>query len=131
MTNVGLVLDTDVLIEILRGSHDAGIWLQKNGHEVIGLPVFVYMEALMGAESKKEFSDLKNRLAEFVLLETTSEDAVMALAWFEQFRISNGIGILDCFIGAAAKRAGVPLYTFNHKHYGILHGVQVREPYKR
>jgi tRNA(fMet)-specific endonuclease VapC len=131
MTHIDFILDTDVLIEILRGNRDAGLWLETNGNKIIGLPVFVYMEALMGACSKKEFTELKFRLAEFPLIKPVEDDAATAIAWFDKLRISHGVGIIDCFIGAIAKRCNLTLFTFNTKHFTCLEGVILKTPYKR
>jgi hypothetical protein len=131
MAEVDILLDTDILIEILRGTSEADAWLTQNADKAMGLPVFVYMEALLGARSNKEFAELKARLKEFTLVEPASNDTPTSLHWFERYRVSRGVGILDCYVGAVAVRLSVPLYTFNLKHYRNFDGLDVREPYKR
>jgi predicted nucleic acid-binding protein len=54
MSDADLVLDTDVLIEILRGDNRAGAWLASIEPFVIGIPVIAWMEILIGARDKQE-----------------------------------------------------------------------------
>jgi predicted nucleic acid-binding protein len=130
MTHDTVLLDTDVLIEILRGRPKAGAWLRSISNCTIRIPVFAYLEVLLGARDKRELEKLKKELSCFAMAETRTGDSRIATTWFERFRLSNGVGIIDCFLGAIALRENVPLYTFNVKHYRCLEGIMVRVPYK-
>ena len=48
MAEPDLLLDSDVLIEILRGTPEAGDWLNAHTDQVLGIPVIVRMEILQG-----------------------------------------------------------------------------------
>jgi predicted nucleic acid-binding protein len=54
MSDADVVLDTDVLIEILRGNSRAEEWLASVESLVLGIPVIVWMEILVGARDKQE-----------------------------------------------------------------------------
>ena len=54
MPDVDVVLDTDVLIGIFRGDSLAKTWLVSIESRVIGIPVFVRMEILLGARNKQD-----------------------------------------------------------------------------
>lgn len=50
---------------------------------------------------------------------------------FLPYRLSHGIGVLDCLIAATAKELKGMLYTFNGRHLRSLPDVVVAEPYIR
>jgi tRNA(fMet)-specific endonuclease VapC len=131
MNDADLVLDTDVLIEILRGDGQAAEWLVSVESLVIGIPVIVWMEILAGARDKQEQRVFTEQLAQYSTLHLESGDSKRARQWFEQFHLSHGVGILDCLIAAIAFRLGKPFYTFNLKHFQVIPGVHVHPPYER
>lgn len=131
VSEVDVVLDTDVLIEILRGDDRAKAWLARIESYVIGIPIFVRMELLLGARDKQEQQDLVENLARHRILHIESGDSQRAQQWFEQFHLSHGIGILDCLIATAPFRLGCPFYTFNLKHFRVIPGLDVHAPYRR
>ena len=49
-----ILLDTDVMIDILRGYPPAVAWLQGLGTSFLGLPGLVVMELLQGCQDKAE-----------------------------------------------------------------------------
>ena len=49
MLDEAVLVDTDVLIEVMRGRPEAARWLRSLSHCVVRIPVFAYLEVLMGA----------------------------------------------------------------------------------
>lgn len=131
MSDVDLVVDTDVLIDVLRGDNQARAWLSTIEPQRLGIPVLVLMEILLGARDRQEQRAMSEDLARHMILHLESGDSQKAQQWFEQFRLSHGIGILDCLIAAIAIRVGKPFYTFNLKHFLVIPGLDVRAPYER
>jgi predicted nucleic acid-binding protein len=128
---VDLVVDTDVLIDALRGDNRAGAWLATIEPQVLGIPVLVWMEILLGVRDKQEQQAVSQELARYVIVQLESGDSQNAQQWFEQFHLSHGIGIMDCLIAAIAVRVGKPFYTFNLKHFQVIPGLDARAPYER
>jgi len=131
MTRPDLVLDSDVLIEILRGRPDAGQWLNGLGSQTVGISVLTRMEIIQGARNRQEQTTLIAQLNRYELVLLDTGDAIQALRWFETYRLSHGVGIMDCLIAASALRSGKPFYTFNVKHYRAFSAVNAQEPYNR
>jgi predicted nucleic acid-binding protein len=129
--DVDVVLDTDVLIEIFRGDDLAKTWLANIESQVIGIPVFVRMEILLGARDRQEQQTLSEDLARYTLLHLESGDTQRAQSWFEQFHLSDGIGILDCLIATIPVRLQKPFYTFNLRHFRVIPGLNAQAPYQR
>lgn len=131
MNDADVVVDTDVLIEILRGDSRAGVWLASIESFVIGIPVIAWMEILIGARDKQEQRVLAEQLARYRILHLESGDSERARQWFEQFHLSHGVGILDCLIAAIPHRLAKPFYTFNLKHFQVIPGLETQAPYER
>ena len=131
MTSPDLVLDSDVLIEILRGRPEAGQWLISLGSQTVGISVLTRMEILQGARNQQEQTTLIVQLNCYELVFLDAGDAIQALTWFETYHLSHGVGIMDCLIAASALRIGKPFYTFNVRHYRSFAALQSQEPYSR
>ena len=131
MAEPDLLLDTDVLIEILRGKVEAAAWLTDLGKQVIGISVLARMEILQGAHNQWEQDTLVKQLDRYPLIVLEKGDSERALKWFEAYHLSHGVGIMDCLIAASAVRLCKPLYTFNVKHYKIIPGLDEHIPYSR
>ncbi len=131
LTEPDLLLDTDVLIEILRGSVRAGKWLESLGDQTLGISVLNRMEVLQGARNRGEQQALAAQLNNYRLILLEESDSKHALKWFEDYHLSHGVGIIDCLIAASAQRVGKPLYTFNLRHDRVISEVDVQKPYSR
>jgi hypothetical protein len=127
--DVDLVVDTDVLIEALRGDNTARAWLATLEPRVLGIPVLVRMEILLGARDAREWRTLGEELDRYRILHLETGDSERARDWFDQFHLSHGIGIVDCLIAAIPFRLGTPFYTFNVKHFLVIPGLDARVPY--
>ncbi len=130
MGDPALVVDTDVLVEFLRGKPQARDWVSTHGNEVIGIPVIVLMELLQEARDRSEQQRIEQQLAPLAVQHLETGDSHHAAEWFAAHRLSHGVGILDCFIAAVAHRLDVPLYTFNLPHFRPIPGLDVRQPYE-
>ncbi|RPJ54990.1 MAG: hypothetical protein EHM12_13065 [Dehalococcoidia bacterium] len=62
-----ILLDTDIMIDILRDYPPAVQWMQSLGDENIALPGFVVMELIQGCETKRELTSLRKKLLPFNL----------------------------------------------------------------
>jgi len=49
-----ILLDTDIMIDLLRNYPPAVVWLRSLGDEEIALPGFVVMELIQGCRNKAE-----------------------------------------------------------------------------
>jgi predicted nucleic acid-binding protein len=53
------------------------------------------------------------------------------LGAFAARHLTHRLGILDALIAACAQEQGVPLYTFNRKHFRSVDGLVIEQPYAR
>jgi len=125
-----ILLDTDVMIDLLRQYPPAVAWLNSLGNEEIYLPGFVVMELIQGCRSRAEQEKLERELDPYGVAWPSPTACDQAISTFSKYHLSHGLGILDALIGQMALSLNLPLYTFNEKHYPIP-GLLTRQPYKK
>lgn len=126
-----ILLDTDVMIDVLRGFDPALSWLRSLGAKPVGLPGIVAMELLQGCRDGREQQRVQNVMRPYTLYWPTLADCTRAYASFAKYRLSHSIGLLDSLIAETSAGLNVPLATFNDKHYRVVSGVQLLQPYVR
>ncbi|MFO7681980.1 MAG: type II toxin-antitoxin system VapC family toxin [Chloroflexota bacterium] len=126
-----LLLDTDVMVDILRNYAPATEWLRQLGAEEIALPGLVAMELLQGCRDKLEQQQVEAILRQYRLYWPSQLDSSRAYEIFARFRLSAGIGILDALIAETAVGHKLPLATFNEKHYRVIPDLNLVQPYQR
>lgn len=126
-----ILLDTDVLIDVLRKHPAALEWLKALGGEEVGVPGFVMMELVQGCRTRKEAHALGRQFASAAIVWRDEETCNRALETYRACRFSHGTGMLDCLVGELAVALGLPLHTFNQKHYSGIGGLTTVQPYQR
>jgi predicted nucleic acid-binding protein len=123
-----MLLDTDVLVDFLRGYGPAVTWLTSvtSPVAVCGL---VAMELVQGCRDQSEQQRLEQELSGLVLYWPSLADCQRAYRDFAAYRLSSGLGLLDSLIGHTAFGLNEPLATFNVKHYNTIAGLQTIQPY--
>ncbi|MDQ3003994.1 MAG: type II toxin-antitoxin system VapC family toxin [Chloroflexota bacterium] len=124
-----ILLDTDVMVDVLRGYEPAKQWLESA--QEIGVPGLVVMELIQGCQNAREQRQLEKALSEYQLYWPTEEDCTRALASFSSHHLSDNIGLLDALIAETAIGIDAQLATFNVKHYRVLRGLKSKHPYER
>jgi len=125
------LLDTDVLIDILRQHPAALTWLQTNATIPVVIHGVVAMEILAGSRNKQELQRNQAFLAQFTIIWPTPAEFQAAYAILAQYYLSTSIGVPDCLIVATALTYNWRLYTFNLKHYRHITGLDVQISYQR
>ena len=60
-----------------------------------------------------------------------SEHCNRALDVFTEYHLSHHAGMLDVLIGQTALAMGMPLHTFNQRHYHFMVGLKTIQPYEK
>jgi len=121
------LLDTSILVDVLRKRPVPLAWLERQSH--LALPVPVYIEVLEGARNRGEQREAERLLGRFERIYLTLDDQDWALERLSLYHLSHGVGGLDCLIAAPAARLGLPLYTLNLRHFAPLLGAGAHQPY--
>ena len=123
-------VDTDVLIDLAR-SLPRAVQFCRRAETQGGLAcsVISVMELLAGCRTPADQSTLLKNLVDVDVMHVESGDSVDALKWYRTYHLSQGIGILDCFIAATAARLDCVVHTLNTKHFRVVPGLRVKRPY--
>ena len=128
-----ILLDSDVMIDILREYSPAVEWLKvlRDQKAKICLPGFAVMELIQGCENKEQIKDVQEDVQDFRILWPTGSTCNKALETYARCRLSQGLDILDALIGQMAEDLMMPLHTFNTRHFRGAFKVDTVQPYKR
>jgi len=124
---VAALLDTSVLIDVIRKHAPAENWLSnQNG---LGVSHVVALEMLAGAKNRVGQRDVARLLSALQRVELNNDDFLWALTQMERYGLSHHVGSMDCLIASTAFRLQVPLYTRNLKHFAPMLGELAQQPY--
>lgn len=123
-----LLIDTDVLIDYLRGQTDAVAFLRKTRRKLRVSAVTV-AELHVGVREGEEREVLDRFLGLLEMIDITPDIARRAGLWRRDFGKSHGTGLMDALIAASAELSGSTVVTLNDKHYPMLESVLV--PYRK
>jgi hypothetical protein len=123
-----MLLDTDIMIDFLRGYQPAVTWLTGYGSP-LGLPGLVAMELIQGCQNLAEQRRVEREVQRFRLCWPTLMDCQRSFQDCAAYHLSHHLGLLDALIAATAVGLAEPLATFNVRHYGMINGLQTIQPY--
>ena len=124
------LVDTDVLIDVQRG-HAAAIAWFASLKELPAIPGFVAMEMVQDAHNRQQVDRALRLIKPLPIVWPTPADCARALDSFVAFHLSDGLGLLDALIASCAVGLNAPLCTFNTKHYRVVPGLVLEQPYSR
>ncbi|MBW4554961.1 MAG: PIN domain-containing protein [Trichormus sp. ATA11-4-KO1] len=124
------LLDTDILIDIQRG-HTAAINWFASLSDLPSVPGFVVMELIQDSQNKQKLRNALKLVAPLPVVWPTETDLNRALSDFATYHLSDSLGLLDALIAACAVGRYATLCTFNVKHYRVIPGLVIEQPYTR
>jgi hypothetical protein len=121
-TGQELLVDSDVLIEFLRGREDAVRFLRTESARVV-LSVVVIAELYAGVRSG-ERDTFERFINAYQTAPVTKAIAQRGGLLKNSYGPSHGVGLADALLAATAMERGCRLATLNTKHYPMLPGLQ-------
>jgi predicted nucleic acid-binding protein len=120
-----ILIDSDVLIEHLRGKAEAQDWLvqarESSGPLAISVVSVTEIAGGMRSPERREVIRLLGSMQRF---EVTEQVAWRASTLMQQYRRSHsGIGLGDYLIAATALTEGLELASLNIRHYPMFKGL--------
>ena len=91
--------------------------------------VISVFELLAGCRNLREQRATLRSVATVEIIQVESGDSIQALEWYRAYHLARGVGFLDCFVAAAARRLDCPVHTLNTKHFRVIPGLKVMRPY--
>lgn len=114
-----MVVDTDVLIDFLRGSDKAVLFVEKLSSHII-FPSIVVAELYAGVKNNRELVILDAFISQFKVIPLTVNIARMGGIYKQEFNKSHGVGLADAMVAATATCEHAELKTLNVKHYPMF-----------
>jgi predicted nucleic acid-binding protein len=124
----GLMVDTDIWIDFLRGQPQAVAWVGKLPDRVCCSVVSV-AELHVGVREGPERQALSDLLATLEITNLSDVIASHGGLLRRDWRGSHGVGLNDSLIASTAMHCGLRLATLNTKHYPMLPKNQLLQPY--
>jgi len=123
-----LLIDTDVLVDYLRGEPAAVTFLENQPGEM-KLSALTVAELFAGVRDGREREVLENFVATFAVVPVTAATARQGGLFRRDYGPSHGVGLADAIIAAAALAENAVLTTLNRRHFPMLADVHV--PYSK
>jgi hypothetical protein len=118
-----ILLDTDVLVDFLRGYSKAVAFVNANADRVI-LSAIVVAELYAGVKGDAEQAALEDFVSLFSVVPVDAEIAKAGGLYKRDYGKSYGVGLADGILAATAGACNAELKTLNIKHYPMLKGLR-------
>ncbi len=119
-----ILLDTNVLIEILKGD-TATCGQVESLEEAVALSSISAMELFYGALNKAEVRRLERFVALFQTAHLSEQISLRAMSLIREYAKSHGLDIPNALIAATALENKAALLTFNRKDFHYISGLQL------
>jgi len=119
----GFLLDTDVLVDFLRGESKAVAFVNAHSGRII-LSSIVIAELYAGAKDEEEQVTLEDFISIFPVISVSAEIAKIGGLYRRDYGKSHGVGLADAILAATAEAEKAELKTLNVKHYPMFKGLR-------
>lgn len=120
-----LLLDTNILIDYLRGKQPAIEFIDCTGKPRLAVNTVVVLELYNGCLNKAELAKIKRLLNGFNHLEINEVIAQAAMYIGQSFALSHSVTASDALIAATALVYNLELRTANLKDFRMIPGLKV------
>ena len=120
-----LLLDTNILIDYLRGKQAAIEFIDFAGKPVFAVNTVIVLELYNGCLNKAELAKIKRLLNGFNHLEINEVIAQAAMRIGHRFALSHSVSAPDALIAATALVYNLELRTANLKDFRMIPGLKV------
>ena len=120
-----ILIDTNILIDLLRGKETARAFVQKHGKSNLAVCTVVAMELYQGCLNKIEFAQIKKEMSGFISIELNEDIGNIALQLSQKYALSHKMGVVDTLIAATALVYELELRTQNVKDFHFIPNIKV------
>jgi predicted nucleic acid-binding protein len=124
----GVLLDTNILIDYLRGLPAAASYLE-NSSDTLSISALSLAELRAGARNDEEKEGIRTFVLSFDVLPVDAVICETGGDFRARYGPSHGVDLIDGIIAATSQVRQLPLVTLNKKHFPMLDNVIV--PYRR
>lgn len=121
------LVDTNVLIDVLRGHPPALAWMEKTTALPTAVSAATVAELHVGADRREGEKAVHALIKSMEVIALDGPMAERAGQWLRRYGKSHGVDLVDAVIAATAHFSGASLITLNDRHYPMLK--RVERPY--
>jgi predicted nucleic acid-binding protein len=114
-----VILDTDVLVDFLRGHSKAVDFVNANDARII-LSSIVVAELYAGVKGDADEETLEDFISLFRVVPVSAEIAKAGGLYKRNYGKSHGVGLADAILAATVELENAEFKTLNIKHYPML-----------
>ena len=118
-----ILLDTDVLVDFLRGHSKAVAFINAHSARII-LSSIVVAELYAGVKGDAEQSAPEDFVSLFGVVPVSAEMAKAGGLYRRYYGKSHGVCLADAILAATAEAENAELKTLNRKYYPMLKGLR-------
>jgi predicted nucleic acid-binding protein len=119
LSNLRQLIDTNILIDFLRGHPDAVSFLAQTNRTSL-LSTITVAELYSGTKGEHELQQIELLVSHFNVISLTSAIAKKSGLLKKEYQASNSIGIADAVIAATALEHDAKLITLNLKDFPMI-----------
>ena len=119
-----ILLDTNILIEILKGDRRT-IEKVESLNERAAISAISAMELYFGARDKAEMRKLERFVSLFEIIHLNYEISTLAMKLIQKYAKSHTLDIPDGLIAATALTQRCRLFTYNRKDFRYIEGLML------
>ena len=121
-----ILVDTDVLIDFLRGYEEAMSLIAVNSERIVVSSIVVaeLYAGVKGGADGVEQGVLERLLGLFRVVPVSSGIARLGGLYKRDYGKSHGVGLADAIVAATATVEDAELMTLNVKHYPMFSGIE-------
>lgn len=118
---VGLLIDTDILIDVANSDTVAVDRLRQESRDVVlAVSSITVMELVVGCRNKQEQQKLNRFLAKFQVLPLDNSISARAITLLKTYFLSHGLMIADALIAATTIENKIPLLSKNQRDFRFI-----------
>lgn len=119
-----ILLDTNVLIEILKNNQDT-IKKTLSFKPPLTISSISAMELIYGARNKQEVNKLQKFIEKFEVIHLNANISALALKLVTQYAKSHALDIPDALIAATTIDRRASLFTYNTKDFQFIPSIEI------
>ena len=118
-----IILDTNILIEILKGNQDTILKVQS--FDNIAISSISVMELYYGAINKAEVKKLEKFISLFEIIELNEDISITSTNLIKTYAKSHNLDIPDSLIASTTLVYGYTLFTYNLKDFRYIENINL------
>ena len=119
-----ILLDTNILIEILKGDEKT-IKKVQSFKQQLHISSITVMELYYGALNKAELNKIEKFISLFIVIEVNEKISKKATKLIKEYAKSHNLDIPDSLIASTSLENNARLFTYNLKDFRYILGIEL------